>query len=455
MLNISNQETELDIAQERYSSLRRLKGKEGRSMAPRLLTFMLLLFIGIMFLPWTQNVQGDGVVTTPLPSQRPQAVPAIIDGRIAQWYVREGELVQKGDTLMLLSEIKDEYLDPQLVQRTEDQFDAKRSSAEAYQQKIGQLENQVRALEQTRTLKLQQVRNYIQQARLKVQSDSMELVAARTNLDIADQQYERMEQLFEQGLKSRKDLEDRRLKQQETQAKIIKAETDLLSSKNKLLAEMAELASLEAQYQEKIAKARSDQAEARSGGLSATADAAKLQNQVANYTLRQSMYWVTAPQSGYITRTIKAGLGETVKSGDQLLTIMPSDFELAAELYVEPLDLPLLKLGQPVRLLFDGWPAIVFSGWPNAQYGSFGGRIIAIDNVTSDNGKYRILVGPDPDLYDWPDALRIGAGSHGMALLGDVPLGYELWRRINGFPPDYYHRQGTNGSAKSLSDAKK
>ncbi|EMR01138.1 HlyD family secretion protein [Cesiribacter andamanensis] len=455
MLNISNQDNELNITQEQYSSLRRLKRQEGRSMAPRLLTFMLIAFLAVLFLPWTQNVQGDGVVTTPLPSQRPQAVPAVIDGRIAQWFVREGEQVQQGDTLLLLSEIKEEYLDPQLVERTQDQFQAKRSSVGAYEQKVAQLENQIRALEETRVLKLQQVRNYIQQARLKVQSDSMEVVAARTNLEIADQQYARMEQLFEQGLKSRKDLEDRRLKQQEAQAKIIKAETDLLSSQNKLLAEMAELASQQAQYEEKIAKARSDQAEARSGGLTATADAAKLQNQVANYTLRQGMYYVTAPQAGYITKTIKAGLGETVKSGDQLLTIMPSDFDLAAELYIEPLDLPLLKTGQPVRLIFDGWPSIVFSGWPNAQYGTFGGRIIAIDNVTSENGRYRILVGPDPQLYDWPDALRIGSGARGMALLGDVPLGYELWRRINGFPPNFYQRKGSLTADQAANEPKK
>lgn len=416
-------------------------------MAPRILTIGLVLFIAILFLPWTQNIQGYGYVTTLLPGQRPQMVPAIIDGRIAAWYVREGERVAKGDTLLQLSEVKPEYLDPALVERTEDQFEAKQSSVVAYDQKITQLGNQIVALQQTRTLKLQQVRNYIEQARLKVQADSIELIAARTNLDIANEQYGRMEQLYEQGLKSRKDLEERRLKQQETQAKLIKAETDLLSSKNKLLTELTELSSQQAQYEEKIAKARSDQAEARSSGLSAAADASKLQNQVANYTLRQSMQFVTAPQDGYITKTIMSGLGETVKAGDQLLTIMPAEYVLAAEIYVDPIDLPLIKTGQPVRLIFDGWPAVVFSGWPNASFGTFGAEIIAIDNVVSDNGKYRILAAPDPQEQDWPEALRIGAGVQGMALLGEVPIGYELWRRINGFPANFYQQKPVSNTS--------
>ncbi len=38
----------------------------------------------------------------------------------------------------------------------------------------------------------------------------------------------------------------------------------------------------------------------------------------------------------------------------------------------------------------------------------------------------------------WPDQLRIGNGTHGILLLKDVPVWYELWRNINGFPPDFY-----------------
>jgi adhesin transport system membrane fusion protein len=145
-----------------------------------------------------------------------------------------------------------------------------------------------------------------------------------------------------------------------------------------------------------------------------------------------------APQNGYITQAIQNGLGETIKEGASIVSIMPSVYDLAVEMYVKPMDLPLLKKGQKVRFMFDGWPAIVFSGWPNVSYGTFGGKIVAIDNFTTKDSKYRILVAPDVQDTTWPDAIRIGSGASGFALLKDVPIWYELWRQINGFPPDYY-----------------
>lgn len=438
MLNISKNKVDFDVSPERYSSIRRLENKGSKNIISRILVGGLIIFIFILFLPWTQNVQGEGYVTTVLPEQRPQMVPAIIDGRIQEWFVREGQLVQKGDTLLQLGEIKEDYLNPEYVERAEQQFEAKAQSAEAYGQKAVQLEDQMDALQEQRLIKLEQARNYLQQAALKLESDSIEFVAARTQIDIAENQYQRIVELFEEGLKSRTDLEARRMKLQEAQAKLLQAQNKVLSSRNDLVNARIAIGGIQAEFQDKLAKAAADRSEAISGQFTAVADAAKLQNQAANYELRRDLQFVTAPQTGHITKTIKSGLGETVKAGDQLLTIVPTKFQLAAEMYIPPIDLPLMNLGQPVRLIFDGWPSIIFTGWPNASYGTFGGVVIAIDNVISENGKYRILVAPDPNEPDWPEPLRLGAGAEGIALLDDVPLGYELWRRINGFPPDYY-----------------
>lgn len=121
-----------------------------------------------------------------------------------------------------------------------------------------------------------------------------------------------------------------------------------------------------------------------------------------------------------------------------ILSIMPTNFKLAAEIYVDPINLPLIKVGEHVRLQFDGWPAIIFSGWPNASHGTYGGRIYAIDQYISENGKYRVLIEEDPFDAPWPEALRFGGGVSSMILLNDVPIWYELWRKVNGFPPNYY-----------------
>jgi len=117
---------------------------------------------------------------------------------------------------------------------------------------------------------------------------------------------------------------------------------------------------------------------------------------------------------------------------------MPADYDMAVETFVEPIDLPLLHLGEKVRIQFDGWPAIVFSGWPNLSYGTYGGEVVAIETFISDNGKYRILLAPDKEDHEWPKDIRVGSGAKTIALLEDVPIWFELWRQLNGFPPNYY-----------------
>ena len=150
------------------------------------------------------------------------------------------------------------------------------------------------------------------------------------------------------------------------------------------------------------------------------------------------MYYIKASQNGYINRALQSGIGETIKEGTPIATVMPSEYDLAVETFVNPIDLPLVTKGEKVRVWFDGWPTIVFSGWPNMSYGTFGGEIVAIENFISENGKYRVLIAPDKKEDKWPQQLSIGAGAQTIALLDNVPLWFELWRTLNGFPPNYY-----------------
>ena len=150
------------------------------------------------------------------------------------------------------------------------------------------------------------------------------------------------------------------------------------------------------------------------------------------------MYYIKAPQSGYVNRVLQAGIGQTVKEGTPIVSIMPAQYDVAVETYVDPIDLPLINKGEKVRVWFDGWPTIVFSGWPDVSYGTFGGKIVAIENFISDNGKYRILIAPDKSEAPWPKKISIGSGAETIALLDTVPIWFEVWRILNGFPPNYY-----------------
>jgi membrane fusion protein, adhesin transport system len=409
----------------------------GRALLKTMGILFGLLILG-MFLPWTQNVNGRGKVTTLTPDQRPQTINTIIGGKIERWYVREGDYVKKGDTIVFISEIKDDYFDPQLIDRTEAQINAKESAVKSYMSKIQALDVQIDALTRTGRLKLDQAKNKLLQSKQKLAADSMNYEAAKINFEIAAEQFKRARKMNEDGLISLTDLENRNLTFQRSEAQKISAYNTLLSARNEVMNAEIELISIQAEYRTSISKAESDKFSAFSNLFDAEGTVTKMQNQLSNYSVRSGYYFITAPQDGIVTNFISSGIGEIVKDGEELLTIMPSDVDLAIEMFIRPIDLPLIKINHKVRIQFDGWPAIVFSGWPNASIGTYGGRVFAIDNFISPNGFFRILVKPDPNEADWPEALRVGGGTYSMLLLNDVPVWYELWRQLNAFPPDYY-----------------
>lgn len=442
MLNITHNKLNDKVTLDRFQSAQKVFHRRHYKHFNRFLLAFALVGFMVLFLPWTQNINAKGYLTTLKPEQRPQTIQSPIPGRIEKWYVQEGDYVIKGDTILFISEVKNEYFDPQLVERTGKQLKAKESSVTSYEGKVKALNNQIGALANERVLKLKQAENKLLQSKLKVQSDSIDLEAAKTNIRIAERQYNRIEQLQSEGLKAITDVEEKRLKLQETQAKLISQENKLLASRNEIINAELEINRVKAEYTDKISKAQSDMYTAQSGQFDSEAQVTKLENEFTNYSMRNDMYYIRAPQNGYINKAIQGGIGETFKEGDKLVGIMPADIDMAVETYVEPIDLPLVHLGEEVRVQFDGWPAIVFSGWPNASYGTYGGKVVAIETFISDNGKYRILLAPDSNDNPWPKALRVGSGANTIALLEDVPIWYELWRQLNGFPPNYYQPEG-------------
>jgi len=448
MLNISHNQLHksVDITNSK-SGGRVFHGRYYKYFNRFLGAFTIVGFI-ILFLPWTQNITGRGNVTTLTPDQRPQTIQSPIPGRIEQWFVREGDLLKKGDTIMKISEIKSEYFDPNLVERTAQQRDAKVQSVGSYGEKVKALVRQIGALANERSLKLEQTRNKLLQSKYKVQSDSIDLEAAIINKKIAKLQFDRTVTLQEEGFKATRDVEDKRLKLQETEAKLISQENKLLASKNEVLNAQFEISRVKAEYSDKISKAQSDKFTAQSSQFDTEAQVSKLDNAYSNYKMRNDLMYITAPYNGILNKAIRGGVGQTFKEGEALVGIMPAQVDLAVETFVEPLDLPLLHIGEKVRVQFDGWPAIVFQGWPNASYGTYGAKVVAVENFISDNGKFRVLLAPDEEDHKWPKDIRAGSGAFTMALLEDVPIWFELWRQLNGFPPNYYQPEGATKTKK-------
>jgi multidrug resistance efflux pump len=438
MLNITNNRINPFVKVDEFQSTTVFRQQKHYQIIRKIIWAFVLMLVLFLFLPWTQNIKGTGFVTTLKPNQRPQTIHTAIPGRIEKWFVQEGDFVKKGDTILFISEIKEDYLDPNLVENTGKQVQAKEKAVQSYSDKVKALESQMGAIQSEKNLKVRQAQNKLKQSYLKVQSDSIDFEASKTQLKIAKTQYNRSVNLNKEGLKPLTDVEEKRLKLQETEAKIITKENDYITSKNEVLNATMELNRIRAEYAEKDAKASSDKQTALSVQFDTEAQVNKLKNQYSNYQIRNGMYYITAPQDGYINRALQSGIGETLKEGTPVVSIMPYQYDIAVETYIDPMDFPLINKGEKVRVWFDGWPTIVFSGWPDVSFGTFGGVIVAKENFISENGKYRVLIAPDPKDKKWPKQLSIGAGTQSLALLNDVPIWFEIWRTLNGFPPNFY-----------------
>lgn len=418
-----------------------------KSRVKRWFLFILIGGIITLFLPWTQNIKVMGNVSTLYQEQRPQQLNSPIPGRIIKWYVKNGDYVKKGDTLLQLSEVKEDYLDPLLVKRTEMQVEAKKGVRDYYEAKVGTTNSQLQALNSARDLKLNQLKVKISQLNNKLAGEEAELEAAKNELRMSSDQYERQKKMYDEGLVSLTQFQQRSVSYQNALAKKTATENKLAQTRQEIVNVNIEQNATIQDYNEKLSKTEGERFQSMGQIEGSDGDIAKLENQVANYKARQGLYFVIASQDGQVVQINKAGIGEILKDGESIGIIVPEKVDYAVEIYIKPVDLPLVKEGQRVMCIFDGFPAIVFSGWPNSSYGTFAGKVIAVENNISANGMFKALVIQDKNEKQWPPKIKMGTGVQGIAILNDVPIWYELWRNINGFPPDYYEVK-TEKSAK-------
>lgn len=300
----------------------------------------LLIIITIIFLtfvPWVQTSTGFGTITALKPENRIQSINALVSGRIAKWYVKDGSQVKKGDLLAKIID-NDEGLIARLIAEKnaiEDKYNAIQRSAK-----------------------------------------------------IAELDYKRQKDLFQQGLSSRREKEQSLIKYEDLKSKASSAE-------------------------------------------------AELKNVEINLS-RQEIQTVKAPQDGTILNINSGDVATFVKMGDKIANFLPSSNDYAAEIYVRGLDASIISPGRKVRLIFEGWPAFQISGWPEAEIGTFEGIVYSVDPALSANGLIRVLI-IAPEDKPWPKSrfLRFGAKVQGWILLDKVSIGYEIWRQLNGFPPRF------------------
>ncbi len=382
------------------------------------LVFALLL-AGVLLLPWRQFVVGTGRVIAFNPLDRRSNVEAQVAGRVKHLHIVEGQKVKKGQ---VIAEIEDN--DPNLINNLKAQREAIESRRDFAQSRVESLIAQITQQELAKN-----------QA---IDAAQQRVTATKATADTAKLNFNRTEKLFSQGLSSQRDFELATLGRDSAIADLKSAEANLKRTSNDFDATIASI-------------------HAQKG--SALADVASAERDLSSLdiTISQSLRQIVeCPRDGIILQ-ISATDGTYLRPGSLICVIIPETDSRYVEIWLDGNDMPLIHPrsesdgvvtpGSPVRLSFEGWPAVQVVGWPNLAVGTFGGEVIFVDAADDGKGKFRVVVAPAPDKIHrhgnleevpWPDRnrwLRQGVRANAWIMLQEVPLWYEIWRQINGFPP--------------------
>ncbi|MBB3208259.1 multidrug resistance efflux pump [Rhodopirellula rubra] len=431
--------------------------KKARLIGRTLVVLIVLGFLVVAIAPWQQSVKGSGTVIAYTPADRTQTIQSPTKGRIIAFGegIFENAHVNKGQVIV---EIRD--LDESYMSRLESQRDAGRAQVQSLENVVAAAKrNAINAEAMVETLR-SQVKSYesvkeqviasadaaIEASTAKVVSQEQKLAEVKATLTQARSDYERQRTLFEERIASQLKFQQAEQKFREAEAKVAQAEANLDAAKAALNEKQRDRAAKEQ-------KAQADVEYARSTLNKAEGDVSKVESEIAKATsdlnkarkdlldtdtkiARQANQTIRAPVDGYLTQIVPNPGSAVLKEGDPICVIVPDTTDRAVQIWLDGNDAPLVSTGRHVRLQFEGWPAVQFAGWPSVAVGTFGGEVISVDATDNGKGKFRVLVKPEEN-SDWPEDryLRQGVRTNGWVLINEVPLWFEIWRNMNGFPP--------------------
>ncbi|MEO8269089.1 MAG: HlyD family efflux transporter periplasmic adaptor subunit [Aureliella sp.] len=399
------------------------------------LTFILLLLsvVAMIFVPWRQTARGLGTVLALDPQQRPQQVTSGSKG-VVRWVkpdLREGSHVEKDELLLQLAPFAADGVSQMDAQLSS--IESKRAAAESSRTVSEQAELLQQSSGDSLIKSLEQ--DYLA-AHQKWEQTKNEVLALQADLEDKRNQLRIATEVASQGLVSREELFSKQQSVEAQRNKVLKSESAVEEAYASLMSKEGEI---ESKKQEIYIKNRAAQQKV----LEEIQKIRSIEKELTDLETKRAeldRLEVRAPRAGVIQQWNGLEGSDTIKEGDQLFVIVPEAEELAVELRISGNDMPLVQQGDLVRLQFEGWPAVQFVGWPSVAVGTFGGKVNRVFPTDDGKGFFRIIVTPDNHFSKengWPDGryLRQGVRANGWVLLKQVPLGYEIWRQLNGFPP--------------------
>ncbi len=430
--------------QQEYRSLIAVESSRGYIRLAMVLSIFLLGLVAILvFVPWQQSISGIGKIMIVSPMERPQNIEAQIPARLQKWHVRDGQVVEKGQLIAELVDLDAKFLDLNQSDRLSAQKQALIARRKAAMERAKALHDQIVSLKRSQGVAVPSAKERSAQALDRIAAAQQAIEAAKQNVRTTELNLVRLRDLFDKGVRSKRDFELAELDHTRALTEVQRAFAALDIAQRDQTVAVFDQGKVLADTDAAMNSIRAAISAADESVEAISAEICKLDIDLENLRHRVDQRLVHSPCAGKIVRLMCVGAGETVDAGTVLAVIAPMTEDLAAELTISDNDAPLVSVGRPVRLQFAGWPALQFAGWPSIAVGTFGGKVAVID--ASDDGKscYRVIVKPDLELIasgrdeHWPSAqfLRPGAEASGWIMLDTVPLGFELWRQFNAFPP--------------------
>ncbi|MDR2989764.1 MAG: HlyD family efflux transporter periplasmic adaptor subunit [Providencia alcalifaciens] len=323
------------------------------------LLFLPIIFLALLltiFVVWAYNshleeiIRGQGTI---IPSSREQVIQSIDPGNIQEMYVKEGDIVEKGQILLKLDDARSMALLRESQARVQ--------NLEAISARLqGESRNEVPDFSKITDQDLVERETNAYNAK-KMQRDQA-IAGLRQSKGLLDREIAITKPLAKEGLVS--NVEILRMERQS-----VELATQINERMNNYLAEAnAELVKVESEL---------DQAEETMS---------MREDPVARSEIR-------APVHG-IVKNIKINtIGGVVNTGQDILEIIPLDDKLMVEAYIRPQDVAFLRPGMPV--------VVKVTAYDYAIYGGLNGvvKLISPDTLSNDNRRSELKLNPDETFY--------------------------------------------------------
>ena len=408
-------ETMLSTFDRHLGTSRRLKRPRALMYATALLALLLLVWAAVS--PVDRVVRTEGRV---IPSGKAQMVQHLEGGIVSRVFVREGDTVERGASLVAVADLMANSTRSEKQARltglqakiarlkTEAEGGARFAPPSGVKAGSAEVRNEAEAFA-ARQARLQQSLRVLQEQAAQKRQEMAELDARRrglgSELEVARQQLALVSTMIARNAASQLELLEARGRVERLVTQVRESETALPRLSSAVQELQARIAEVGAQFRSDSRTALSD----------ATVELRRLEEDLKTDEDRVRRTVITSPVAGTVNKVFANTVGGVVKPGETLLELTPADETIIIETRASPVERGSLVLGLEAAVRVAAFDYTVF--------GTLKARVaeISADSLVDERGEryFRVVLKVEPDMLRW-FGQKLGPG---MSVSADVITG--------------------------------